>query len=153
MQFFTTHIGTRIADVSIPFLSDGSTVQVEYTTLKTGKISISLVQDDENVPIYLDIRYDYGKDHNVFVVNSLQNNQWQEEEHPDGFPFDSGYLTTVKIVSSSEASAYKIYANGKHLYDFEYRIGCTPDKVKSVYVITEHVSQPVQVTQLSITIS
>ena len=150
MQFFTTHIGTRIANVAIPSLSDGNTVQVEYTTLKTGRISISLVQDEQNAPICIDIRYKYGSDHNVLVVNSLQNDKWQKEERPSGFPFDSG---SVKIVPSSEASAYKISANGKHIYDFKYRSGCTPDKVKCVYVITQHVSQPVQVTQLSITIA
>ena len=44
----------------------------------------------------------------------------------------------------------KIYANGKHIYDFKYRWAGTPDKVKRVYVITEKVSQPVQVTQLMV---
>ena len=93
-----------------------------------------------NAPIYINIRYDYGNEHNAFVVNSLQNNIWQREEGPPGFPFDSGYFTTVKIVPSSEASAYKIYANGKHIYDFQYR---SPDKVKSVYVNTQDVSKPI----------
>ena len=84
------------------------------------------------------------------VLNSLQNGGWQTEQHPDGFPFDSGYFTTVKIVPSSEASAYKIYANGKHIANFKYRSGGTPDKVKRVYVITQDVSKPVQVTQLMV---
>ena len=104
----------------------------------------------QNAPIYIDICCDYGNEHNAFVVNSLQNNIWQREEGPPGFPFDSGYFTTVKIVPSSEASAYKIYANGKHICDYKYRSGCTPDKVKSVMVITYDVSQAVQVTQLMV---
>lgn len=119
---------------------------MEYTTVQTGRISIALVQDDQNAPLYLDWRGNI----NVFVVNSLQNNQWQKEERPPGFPFDSGYFTTVKIVPSSEVSAYKIYANGQHITDFQYRSGGTPDKVKRVYVITQNVSQPVQVTQLMV---
>ena len=128
---------------------------MEYTTpqTQTGRISIALAQDDQNAPFYLDIRYNWTRPggnnyRKVLVVNSLQNNQWQTEEHPEGFPFDSGYLTAVKIVPSSEASAYKIYANGQHLYDFNYRSEGTPDNVKRVYVITDQVSQPVQVTQL-----
>ena len=67
---------------------------------------------------------------------------------PEGFLFDSGYLTTVKIVACSEASAYKIYATGQHIHDFKYRSCGTPDKVKSVCIIAHEVSQPVQVTQL-----
>ena len=57
MQFFTTHIGTRIADVAIPSLSDGNTVFVEYTTPEIGRLSINLVQDDQNVPLHVDVRY------------------------------------------------------------------------------------------------
>jgi len=123
---------------------------VEYTTLQTGRISIALAQDDQNAPLYLDIRYNWRGSDQVFVVNSVQNNQWQKEERPPGFPFDSGYFTTVKIVPSSEASAYKIYANGQHIYDFKYRSGGTPDKVNNVYVITQDVSQPAQVTQVMV---
>ena len=149
-QFLTTYTGTRIADVAIPSLSDGNTVYVEYTTLQTGSISINLVQDDQNAPLHIGARYDHKGSRNVLVVNSLQNYQWKNEERPPWFPFDSGYFTSVKIVPSSEASAYKIYANGKHIYDFKYRWAGTPDKVKRVYVITENVSQPVQVTQLMV---
>ena len=125
---------------------------MEYTTLQTGRISITLAQDDQNAPLYLDIRYNWIGNNKVFVVSSLQNNQWQTEERPPGFPFDSGYFTTVKIVPSSEASAYKIYANGQHIYDFKYRSGCTPDKVNNVYVITQlqDVSPPAQVTQVMV---
>ena len=123
---------------------------MEYTTLQTGRIGIGLVQDDQNAPIYLDMRYNWKGNINVFVVNSLQKIQWQTEERPDSFPFDSGYFTTVKIVPSSEASAYKIYANGKHIYDFKYRSGGTPDKVQRLYVTIEDVSHPVQVTQVMV---
>ena len=120
---------------------------MEYTTLQTGKISIGLFQDDQNAPFNIGIRYNLDGDTNTLVLNSAMNDQWQTEERPEGFPFDSGYLTTVKIEPSSEA--YKIYANGKHIYDFKYRSGGTPDKVKSVRVITQGVSQQaVQVTQL-----
>ena len=123
---------------------------MEYTTPQTGKIKIALFQDDQNAPLSLGIRYNSDGDTNTLVLNSVKNDQWQKEERPGGFPFDSGYLTTVKIVPSSETSAYKIYANGQHIYDFKYRSGGTPDKVKRVRVITKDISQPVQVTQLMV---
>ena len=112
--------------------------------------ALTLAQDEQNAPFYLDIRYNWTTFKKVFVLGSLQNNKWQPGETPEGFPFDSGYLTTVKIVPCSEASAYKIYANGQHIYDFKYRSGGTPDKVKSVRVIAHEVDQPVQVTQLMV---
>ena len=137
----------RIADVDIPSLSDGKTLYVEYTTPKTGAFNINLVRDDQNTPLSVGIRYNRGDDIKALVLNSLKKGQWQTEERPEGFPFDSGYLTTVKIEPSSEA--YKIYANGKHIYDFKYRSDGTPDKVNRVRVITQGTSQqPVQVTQL-----
>ena len=140
----------RIADVDIPSLSDGKTLYVEYTTPKTGAFNINLVRDDQNTPLSVGIRYNRGDDIKALVLNSLKKGQWQTEERPEGFPFDSGYLTTVKIVPSSEASAYKIYANGQHIADFKYRSDGTPDKVKHVYATTSEVSQPVQVTQLMV---
>ena len=125
---------------------------MEYTTpqTQTGRISINLIQDEQNVPLHHDVRYNWTTFKKVFILGSLQNNQWQPGETPEGFPFDGGYLTTVKIVPCSEASAYKIYANGQHIYDFKYRSGCTPDKVNNVYVISQDVSQPAQVTQVMV---
>ena len=136
-----------IADVAISSLSDNNTVYVEYTPLQTGKISIGLFQDDRNLPFNIGIHYNWRGDTNKLVLNSAKNNQWQREIFVGGFPFDSRYLIAVKIVPSSEA--YKIYANGKHIYDFKYRSDGTPDKVNRVRVITQGVSrQAVQVTQL-----
>ena len=125
---------------------------MEYTTpqTQTGRISINLIQDEQNVPLHHDVRYNWTTFKKVLVLGPCENNKWQPGEYPEGFPFDSGYLTTVKIVPCSEASAYKIYANGKHIYDYKYRPCGTPDKVKSVRVVAHEVSQPVQVTQLMV---
>ena len=123
---------------------------MEYTTPKTGSFNINLVRDDQNAPLHVGIRYNWSGNTKILVLNSLKKGQWQTEERPGGFPFDSGYFTTVKIVPSSEASAYKIYANGQHIADFKYRSDGTPDKVKHVYATTSEVSQPVQVTQLMV---
>ena len=150
LVFHYNYVGKRIADVAIPSLSDGTTVYVEYTTPSIGRISINLVQDEQNVPLQVDVRYHWFEKVKVLVLNSLKNGVWQTEEHPTGFPFNSGYLTTVKIVPSSEASAYKIYANGKHIADFVYRSGGTPDLVTSLLVISDEVSQPVQATHLMV---
>ena len=122
---------------------------MEYTTpqMQTGRITINLIQDEQNVPLHHDVCYSWTTFNKVFVVGSVDD-KWQPGEHPEGFPFDGGYLTTVKIVPCSEASAYKIYANGKHIADFKHHSGSTPDNVKSVRVIAHEVSQPVQVTQL-----
>ena len=121
---------------------------MEYTAPQTGKINIALFQDDQNTPLSLGIRYDWITSKKVFVLNSIKYGQWEREELSKDFPFGSGNLTAVKILPSSEASAYKIYANGKHIYDFEYRSDGTPDKVKRVRVITH--TQPVQVTQVMV---
>ena len=137
--------------------SDGLTTQkaiyslhiYRWSTLprrrRQGGSALIFIQDDNNAVLHHDIRYSWSTCNKVLALIYLQNDQWQGEEHPQGFPFDSGYLTTVKIVPSSEASAYKIYANGLHITDFKYCSGGTPDKVKRV---SEDISQPVKVTQL-----
>ena len=137
--------------------SDGLTTQkaiyslhiYRWSTLprrrRQGRSALIFIQDDNNAALHHDIRYSWSTCNKVLALIYLQNDQWQKEERPGGFPFDGGYLTTVKIVPSSEASAYKIYANGQHITDFKYRSGGTPDKVKRV---SEDISQPVKVTQL-----
>ena len=96
-----------------------------------------------------DLRYDWGSNPKYVVFNNLLNNQWQNEERPAGFPFDSGYLTTVKIMPSSAKKAYEIYANGKHFYDFNYRTNGSPSSVNYLTVIMEGVPDPgIQVVQV-----
>ncbi len=129
--------GLRIADVAIGHLTGGVEVYVEYTTPQTGRVSIGLLQDEENAPFYMDIRYKWHTWGDAVVLTNLVNNQWKTEERPGGFPFDSGYLTTVKIVPSAAEKAYKIYADGRHFFDFKYRSNGTPDKVHSLVIIVE----------------
>ena len=104
--------------------SDGLTTQkaiyslhiYRWSTLprrrRQGGSALIFIQDDNNAALHHDIRYSWSTCNKVLALIYLQNGQWQGEEHPEGFPFDGGYLTTVKIVPSSETSAYKIYANG-----------------------------------------
>ncbi len=144
---FAPFLGTRIAEIALVSLTDGGTVFVQYTTPQSGRVSIGLIQDEQNAPLYIDVRYDWRGNNKVLVVVSLNNNQWQPEERPLGFPFASGYLTTLKIVPSG--ADYKLYVNGSHFYDFKIRSDGTPDKVKSLVVITDGVPQPgIQVAQL-----
>ncbi len=133
---FAPFLGTpRIAEIALVSLTDGATVFVQYTTPQSGKVAIGLMQDEQNAPLHIGVRYDWKGDNKVVVVNTLKNNQWQAPEKPLGFPFASGYLTTLKIVPSG--ADYKLYANGSHFYDFKMRSGGTPDKVKSLVVTTD----------------
>ena len=136
-----------IAEVTIPSLSDDTTIYVEYTTPQRGRININLRQDGQNIPLHVDIRYNWHGNRKVLVINSLKNNKWQIEKRPGGFPFNSGYRTTLKIVPSCSESAYRIYANGKLIYTFHSVV--TPDKVERLFVSTG-LTQPVQVTQLMV---
>ncbi len=144
---FASFLGTTIAEIALVSLADGGTVFVQYTTPQSGKVAIGLMQDEQNAPLHIGVRYDWRGDKKVVVVNTLKNNQWQAPEKPLGFPFESGYLTTLKIVPSG--TDYKLYANGSHFYDFKMRSGGTPDKVKSLVVKTADVPQPgTQVAQV-----
>ncbi len=133
--------GIRIADVEISYLTGGVEVYVEYTTPQTGRIAIALLEDEENAPFYMDIRYKWYKAghwfNNLVVLTTLVNNKWQTDERPGGFPFDSGYRTNVRIVPSAAEKAYKIYAGGRNIFNFKYRSNGTPDRVNSLVVIVE----------------
>lgn len=105
--------GTRVAQLSLNPLTDGESFLVQYTTPPNGKaprVSINLIHNEQNFPLTFDVRYDKINHHVVIV--SLRDNQWQRQERPAGFPFDSGYLTTVRIVPDITAGAYKIFADG-----------------------------------------
>ncbi len=128
--------GLRIADVENSYLTGGVEIYVEYTTPQTGRIAIALLEDEENAPFYMDIRYDWYKAgywfNNDVVLTDLVNNQWQTEERPGGFPFDSGYHTNVRIVPNGAERAYKIYANGENVFNFKYRSNHYEEEYSSV---------------------
>lgn len=130
---------------------------MQYTTPdpRTGRVNIALHQDEGNIPMLFDVRYDWTTGKNVVVLNNWIDGKYDVrlEERPSGFPFDSGYLTTVKFVPSSAKEAYQIYVNGKFFHEFKYRVNGTPDKVEYIYMFVNAVPESgVQVAQLLVSL-
>lgn len=99
------------------------------------------------------VRYHWYSHKKVVVVNDLTDKKWHKEEKPAGFPFDSGYLTTVRIAVDNATQTYKIFANGEHFYDFKFRNEGTPDQVKYLAVIRESArGPPAEVVQLLVSL-
>lgn len=127
---------------------------MQYTTPPKGRISINLVCDEQNAPMHFDVRYNWYSSRNVVVINSLRDNKWENEEKPAGFPFQSGYLTTVRIVPDVVTKTYRIFADGKPFYEFKFRTEGTLEQVKYVAVIIDGVDETdVQVTQLMVSLN
>lgn len=99
------------------------------------------------------VRYDWQGHKNEVVFNSVIDKNWQMAERPAGFPFDSGYLTTVRIMPDIATQTYKIFANGTHFYDFKFRVHCAADKVKYLAMLMGEVEGPdVHVAQLMVSL-
>ena len=73
--------------------------------------------------MHFDVRYVWK--FNVVVIDSAIANKWHRQERPADFAFEIGHSTTVRIVPGIFAGSYKIFANGKHFYDFKFRTGGT----------------------------
>ena len=96
------------------------TVEVVYISPATGRVTVNLLNSNEDVLIHIDARYDWGDWKNVLTLNSKKaDGRWGKHVQVEGFPFEH-YITVTLRVEIGE-SAFIISANGVELTTYEYR--------------------------------
>ena len=92
----------------------------------SGRIEFNLMQDDDNILLHFNPRFDAQR----LILNSKRNGKWEEEEMPKGYDFSLGAKTIVKIQAYNKA--FTIYIDGKQFYLFNYRPGMSFTDIKKV---------------------
>ena len=94
----------------------------------SGRITFDLRQDDDNIPLHFNPRFD----ENVLVLNTQKNGTWlkPEDRSADGYDFSYGTKMAVKI--QGDQTCFTIYINGRQFHQFDYKQGLSCTDVKKV---------------------
>ncbi|XP_064176326.1 galactose-binding lectin l-1-like isoform X2 [Anguilla rostrata] len=85
------------------------------------RFSINVGHSRGNVALHFDVRFSYGNDQRVIVLNTRKNGHWQEEVRDRCFPFQPGQQFEVTI-AFADGSFYINLHNG-HVVQFPNRLG------------------------------
>ena len=128
-------VNAEILSTNVETFSTSYAVYYSYMSPGRNNVPLSFYQDND-ILLRLAPRYEFAcpaREHNTLVLNTLINNQWQNEERPQGFPFFPNEFTS--IIVTPQASAYRIFARAADTtftYDFSYRHGHDPSEVTRV---------------------
>ncbi|KAL3874684.1 hypothetical protein ACJMK2_037661 [Sinanodonta woodiana] len=74
----------------------------------------------EDVPLHVDVRFNYGSDKNIMVFNDRKGGKWRSEErNAKTFPFAYGQRFKLKI--RIQKDQYKIQIGDHDVKDFNHR--------------------------------
>ena len=125
-QILSTHVETF-----------STSYAVHYSCMSPGRNNVPLnFFRDRDILLRLAPRYEFkcpASEHNTLVLNTLINDQWQNEERPQGFPFFANEFTS--IIVTPQKSAYHIFAQAADTiftYDFSYRHGHNPSEITRI---------------------
>ncbi|XP_063147350.1 16 kDa beta-galactoside-binding lectin-like [Candoia aspera] len=83
--------------------------------------SLNLGQDDSNLALHLNARFEAVGDIRKIVCNSKSNGTWGAEQRPSQFPFHEGAET--KICIFFQHGEIKVKINGQQEISFPNRLG------------------------------
>ena len=128
-------VNAEILSTNVKRFSTSHAVYYSYMSPGRNNVPLTFYQDNDIV-IRLAPRYEVqcpASEHNTLVLNTHINNQWQNEERPQGFPFFP--YEFASIIVTPQVSAYRIFARAADTiftYDFSYRHGHDPSEVTRV---------------------
>ena len=120
---------TTTQSISVNSLTSGA-VEAVYQSPNKGRISLYLLNGNEDILIVIDARFDWEGEKNRLVLNSKRAGQpWvvPDEVHPEGFPFPCcGYVSTITVRVEMGDEDFTISANGIEIAKYPYRDGLHP---------------------------
>ena len=124
--------------IGIEPLNTDDAVFCSYTAPDTGRVIFSLVQKEtDDLVLNIGVRYTFGSEKNVLVLNSRKDGKWGEEIRPSGFDFSPNIQVNL-VVSVGDAGfdIYTVDNNGVSHYiaTFPYRPGLPVSLVNLIRV-------------------
>ena len=138
------HTGHQAAEnltaqcITVNSLSSGA-VEAVYKSPNKGRVSLNLLNNNNDTLIHVDARVDWYGWSDILVLNSkTANGGWQEEAHPEGFPFPCcGYVTTITLRVEISDEAFVISANGIEIAKYPYHDDLHPPVNQILYVFED----------------
>ena len=120
---------TTTQSISVNSMTSGA-LEAVYQSPNKGRISLYLLNGNEDILIVIDARFDWEGEKNRLVLNSKRAGQpWvvPDEVHPEGFPFPCcGYVSTITVRVEMSDEDFTISANGIEIAKYPYRDGLHP---------------------------
>ncbi|XP_064179773.1 galactose-binding lectin l-1-like [Anguilla rostrata] len=85
------------------------------------RFSINVAHSTQEVAVHVDVRFSYGSDKRLLVINHKTDDKWQEEQKYPGFPFTEGQAFQVSIVFNFDT--FDIYLPDGKVAHFPNRLG------------------------------
>ncbi|KAL3071756.1 hypothetical protein niasHT_038824 [Heterodera trifolii] len=82
---------------------------------KGGRFEVNLLRKNGHIALHLNARFD----EKAVVRNSLEANEWGNEEREGKMPFERGHC--FDLVITNEANHFGIFVNGQHFANFVHR--------------------------------
>ena len=116
-------------------------VEAVYQSPNKCRVSLYLLNGNEDVLIVIDARFDWEGEKNKLVLNSKRAGKpWVviDEVHLDGFPFPCcGYVSTISVRVEIGAEDFTISANGIEIAKYPYRDGLHPPVTEIQYAFED----------------
>ena len=101
---------------------------VEYSSPTEGRVFVNLFNDNEDIVLQVDARFDWHGWKNVVVLNSKKaDGQWGKQVETDQFPFPGcGSIIPIRMRIEARESTFHITANGIDVATYPYQKGMRP---------------------------
>jgi len=129
------------------------TVEVVYISPNKGRVTINLMNSNEDILIHIDARFEWYSWKQKLILNSkTADGIWAEQVIAEGFPFPCcGYVTTIVLQVEVGDSAFVISANGIEIASYPFVLGLEPPVDAIVYAPDDsQASQQAQFESISI---
>ena len=97
----------------------GDCFEAHYTAPPTGRASLNIYDDKDNIALHTDYRVHWGSNTNTIVLDTRKGS-WGPEQHVTGIT--STPATLVEFLICAEANDFSITFNKKQVATYAYRI-------------------------------
>ena len=124
--------------INVEQLTTGDTIFFFYIAPDTGRVILSLVHEEtDDLILNIGVRYTFGTEKNVLVLNSRKDGIWGKEIRPSGFDFSPNIQVNLLVTAGDVGfDIYAVNDNGvpQYISAFSYRPGLPLDLVNLIRV-------------------
>lgn len=115
-----THLTKALTEtINLDSFAVGDCVEVDYIAPSTSRVTIYLVQDNDDVLLYADYRVKYRSQQNVLALRSRVGGRWSKMNYLEDIKSTPG--TSLKfLICATADSEVSIVFNGKLLTYYSY---------------------------------
>ena len=106
----------------------GTCAIAKFTAPPTGRVSINLYGENDDILLLVDYRVNWGLTTNAIVLNTRTAGKWGEEQHVTGMTSTPG--TLLEIIVCAEANDFSVIFNELKVANYQYRIKAPVTKIE-----------------------